>query len=263
MKRHTLILRTLLVLSLLIHATAHTVPLPDSWDKKETLADARSSEHHQTDPLEPLNRGLFVLHRLLDGMFLKPLAELYTIAIPTPIRQGVGNVLGNLVAPLHALNFSLQGKGQKAGSQLFRFMVNSTIGLLGLFDVASHIGFSKEETTFGKTFASWGVPSGPYLIIPGYGPSDVRDAVGRVLQIVLDPFNRVVIHEGERSWMYWRMGVQTIHTRSQNIKSLEAIEHTSPDYYEGLREFYQEANRPKTPETKGHYSGPKPDDSWK
>lgn len=237
-------------------------PLPDSCDKQEILADSVSFRDGLKDPFEPFNRSVLYLNQLVDGLFLKPLSYVYKGVVPRPLRRGVGNVLSNVATPLSALNFAVQGEGKKAGVQLGRFLCNTVFGVLGIFDMASPMGLKKEETDFDKTLAKAGVPSGPYLMLPLLGPSTPRDALGRLAALVADPFNRLAIHEGHRSLIYTRTGIQMIHTRSQNIKLLETLEADPQHMYEDMRTIYSEMVKVKEGKTNPVYRGPKPTDSW-
>ena len=119
----------------------------------------------------------------LDRALLRPLAKGYEFVLPQFMRTGVGNFFDNLSTPLTAINNALQGKGGAAGSDVGRLLLNSTIGIGGLFDVATTAGLEKHDEDFGQTLAVWGVPSGPYLVFPFFGPSTVRDGL-------MTPFNR-------------------------------------------------------------------------
>ena len=133
---------------------------------------------HPDDPWENWNRGVFEVNETLDKYAAKPVAQAYRNVAPQVVDDAITNVFSNLGDPLNAVNALLQGKFTQALSDTGRFVVNSTVGLLGIFDVASHIGLDKHEEDFGQTLAVWGVDSGPYLYLPVLGPSTVRDASG-------------------------------------------------------------------------------------
>jgi phospholipid-binding lipoprotein MlaA len=130
------------------------------------------------DPMESLNRQVFAFNEGVDKVVMKPLAEAWVKVLPEPVRTCIGNAFGNLREPSNALNNLLQGKPEEAGSDVCRFAVNTTVGLLGCFDVATRWGFEKHQEDFGQTLGVWGAEPGPYLVVPVFGPSDVRDAIG-------------------------------------------------------------------------------------
>ncbi|MGF1483594.1 MAG: MlaA family lipoprotein [Opitutales bacterium] len=132
-----------------------------------------------TDPLEPLNRELYALNEWVDILVLRPATGLYRTLIPRFIRQRITNFSRNLQEPIISLNQLLQGKGMEAWNDFTRFFVNSTFGIGGLFDVASKLDYPEHEEDFGQTFAVWGVPSGPYIFLPIFGPATLRQVPDR------------------------------------------------------------------------------------
>jgi phospholipid-binding lipoprotein MlaA len=139
------------------------------------------------DPFESWNRAVFEFNERADRYVLKPVAQGYDAVTPEPVQQGVRNFFNNLGEPVTAINALLQGKPEKAARSLTRFVFNSTIGLYGLFDVAGGMGLEREDEDFGQTLAMWGVGSGPYLVLPILGPSDVRGLSGRIIDRPLNP----------------------------------------------------------------------------
>lgn len=136
---------------------------------------------HPQDPLEPLNRGVSEFNEGLDKAVLKPVATAYRDVTPDIVRTGVGNFFGNLQDAWSALNALLQARPQEAVENFMRFNVNTFFGLAGLLDIASEMGIERTTLDFGQTLGRWGVPSGPYLVLPLFGPSSVRDAAGRIV----------------------------------------------------------------------------------
>jgi len=130
------------------------------------------------DPLEPLNRGVYAFNDVVDEFFMRPVAVAYDKYMPDVLQLIARNFLSNLYDPYIGLNNLLQGKPKEAISDIGRFLVNSTIGFLGFGDPASDIGMQKHREDFGQTLGVWGVPTGPYLVLPIFGPSDVRDGIG-------------------------------------------------------------------------------------
>jgi len=130
----------------------------------------------QVDPLQPLNRQMLRLNIFVDDLLLRPAARVYDRVVPELFQRVIENMLGNLQDPWIAFNSLLQGKPGQATSDLGRFVFNSTLGFFGVVDLASEMGLPKHREDFGQTLATWGVPAGPYLMLPGLGPSSLRDA---------------------------------------------------------------------------------------
>jgi len=134
-----------------------------------------------------MNRDLYAVHETLDRNFLEPVARGYRFITPAPVRAGVRNFLRNLRGPVIFANDMLQGEFDRAGVTAVRFGVNTTIGLVGLFDPATGMGLERHDEDFGQTLAVWGVDSGPYIFVPLMGPSTVRDSFGRIVDVAFDP----------------------------------------------------------------------------
>lgn len=143
------------------------------------------------DPLEPVNRKVFRFNDALDRWILRPVAKGYDRFVPSPVKRGVHNVLENLGTPGTALNQFLQGKPGQGLSDTTRFLVNSTFGVLGLFDVATKGGLAKHNEDFGQTFAVWGIGSGPFVMLPARGPSTTTDTVGMVFDFFTNPVSMI------------------------------------------------------------------------
>ena len=141
----------------------------------------------ETDPWEPLNRGIYAFNDVPDRYLLKPIARGYRAVLPNFMRRGVGNFFDNLATPRSMVNNFLQGKPSRGMDDLGRFLMNSTVGIAGLFDVASASGIDIYDEDFGQTFAVWGVPDGPFVMIPLLGPSTLRDAVAYPLDWISNP----------------------------------------------------------------------------
>lgn len=188
------------------------------------------------DPLEGYNRAMFGINGVIDGVLLKPAAELYVLAPPAPVRRGVSNLLDNLGEPLAAANNLLQGKATRAGTSLGRFAVNSTLGLGGVFDVAEGWGWERAPEDFGQTLASWGVGEGPYLMLPLLGPSNPRDALGFAVDWVADPPGRVL---GDTPVLA-RAALGGMARRADYLDTFEVLQETSVDFYAAMRGFYRQ-----------------------
>jgi len=195
------------------------------------------------DPLEDTNRAIFDFNQMVDRHVLVPVAEAYRTVLPEPVRDSLRDFLRNLRAPLIFANNALQGDFEHAGQTFARFTLNSTLGVGGLIDVAGRWGqLPYHEQDLGVTFGVWGIPEGPYLVIPVLGPSDPRDLVGQTAEGFGDPFNKLVT--GNPYTLYWipfvRGGVSGIDQRSRYIETLSDIERTSLDYYATIRSLYRQ-----------------------
>ncbi len=140
------------------------------------------SRQISADPLEGFNRTMYGFNKTADRYVLKPVAQSYNYVLPKPARNSVGNFFDNLAEPLNIVNNALQGKGYRALDSTYRLIINSTVGVLGLFDVASHFNIDEAQEDLGQTFAAWGVKPGPYIMLPILGPTNLRDGLGRLGQ---------------------------------------------------------------------------------
>ena len=171
-------------------------------DKIKTNSDDFETSNFEDeiyDPLESVNRVIFNFNNVADKLILEPVAKGYR-KLPSPIQTGLGNFLNNLKMPLVVVNQLLQGQGGNAAETTGRFFINSTAGLLGLIDVAEKVGLEQKQEDFGQTLATWGVGDGFYIVLPIFGPSNLRDASGMFLTSVTDPINAYAVTEGE-SWI--------------------------------------------------------------
>jgi phospholipid-binding lipoprotein MlaA len=192
------------------------------------------------DPWEGMNRGTFVFNQLFDKYVLSPLAKGYRFVFPGEIRTGVRNFFSNLKEPWTTINSALQGDLKNTGNSLVRFCLNTTVGLLGIFDVASSVGFEKQKEDFGQTLAVYGVNTGPYLVLPFLGPSTVRDAVGKVAGVVGDPVTLALNREGKDDWLWIGTIAKGIDFREQNLEKIDNLQATSVDFYATVRSLYLE-----------------------
>ena len=187
-----------------------------------------------SDPLEPFNRAMYTFNDVFDRALLKPLATGYRYVIPSPVRRGVGNFFNNLRAPTTFINDLLQGKPSRARQTLDRFLLNSSIGLFGLIDIATPLGKPPHEEDYGQTLAVWGVPSGPYLVLPFLGPSTVRDSIGKIPEFyIADP----LWDPGNLTVTVTRFGLRLIDLRSK-LLGIDRILQMQVDPYLFLRETY-------------------------
>ena len=199
-----------------------------------TAADGSKPERSPADPWEPLNRSIRMFNGGLDAVTLKPLAKGYQIVVPSVIRSGITNFSRNLRSPLHIINHFLQGKIGSGFKQTGRFVMNSTIGIGGLIDVATDAGIDVEIEDFGQTLAVWGVPSGPFVIVPFLGSSTLRDATMLPLNFLADP----LLHYNNSSVRDKVYLVRAIDLRARLLSLEELLLKDAYDPYITLREAY-------------------------
>ena len=191
------------------------------------------------DPFESVNRSIYQFNFTLDRWILKPVASFYRDYLPRPVRSGIGNFFSNLWEPNTMVNSLLQGKPYKAANSTARFILNSTVGLLGVFDVATPLGVAEEDEDFGQTLAVWGVGDGPYIMLPFLGPSNLRDTGGLVLQYALTDLVPPIFENPEQ---LFAAGVRIVDDRVDLLGADETLQ-LQVDPYLFLRESYRQASR--------------------
>jgi phospholipid-binding lipoprotein MlaA len=196
------------------------------------LLAAAAEQDTNPDPWESVNRKIFAFNDFTDRYFLKPVAKGYDKVTPQFLEDGVHNMFSNLGEVGDILNSLLQGKFKNSASAGGRLVLNSTVGLLGFFDVASKVGLASHEEDFGQTLAHWGVKSGPYVVLPFLGPRTVRDSFGNIADVYIDPLPHVVQYVPTRNQLY---GLRIVDTRAQLLKAEELI---SGDRYIFMRDAY-------------------------
>lgn len=201
-------------------------------------ASTSATDRVEHDPWEALNRPIYNVTETADKLTLKPIAKGYRKVIPSPIRQGVTNFSRNLLAPVSSVNNFLQGKPDRGVTEFGRFLINSTIGIGGIFDIATAQGLEPSFEDFGQTAAVWGVPDGPYVIIPFLGPQTLRDAILLPLTIFSDPLYHYDV-SSVRDRIYF---LRLINLRA-NVLPLEDLMQDSKDRYVTLRESYLQNRR--------------------
>lgn len=194
---------------------------------------AASETRVEYDPWEPANRGVYRFNDTLDRAILKPVARGYKFVVPTFVRKGVTNFSFNLRTPSSAINNFLQGKPKRGFDDLARFLFNSTMGIGGLIDVASAGGLEQYNEDFGQTFAVWGMPEGPYMVLPLLGPSTLRDAVAAPFNFLADP----LLHYDNSSVRDKLYVLRAINLRSRLLAAEKLLE-DSKDRYITIRESY-------------------------
>ena len=209
---------------------------PPPADDPDAVADFEQTN----DPLEPTNRVFYAINNGLDTVILKPAAEAYRYVVPGPVRNGVHNVLANLNTPVQLSNDMLEGKPRRAGDTTMRFLINTTVGVLGVFDVASDWGYPSHDSDFGMTLANWGVPEGPFLFLPVLGPSDPRDAVGFGVDVLQDPFTWVGQGAAVTAAGWTRYALGALDARERVLDAIDQIKKTALDPYATFRSLYRQ-----------------------
>lgn len=206
----------------------------DAWSESES-GDFGAVED-DNDPLEVPNRMFFAFNEALDFMIIRPIAVTYRYVVPVGVRDTVRNFLRNLRTPVTLANDLLQGDLERAEITFTRFFINSTIGMLGLFDIASDSGFAYHDEDFGQTMGTYGAGEGFYLVLPLLGPSSLRDGTGRIVDIFLDPLTYIAPQE----FNLGRAATTGVDARSRSIDELDQLKADSLDFYARIRSLYRQ-----------------------
>lgn len=199
------------------------------------MSASADENYDNGDPIEGINRGIFRFNEVLDGVIIKPMAHIYRGVFPQEAQKGIKNALTNLNAPVVFVNSVLQADATNAERTFGRFVVNSTVGIVGLFDVASSIGIPKEhKKDFGQTLGVYGVGPGPYVMLPILGPSSLRDSLGLVADVADDPFTYIFTTTETVA----RDVTRTVVTRADYIPFTDRVYNTSLDPYATFRSIY-------------------------
>lgn len=193
----------------------------------------------RVDPFEPFNRAMYEVHEVIDPNITRPLAQAYVDLVPKPIRAVVSNVFNNIDDLFSAVNGLLQGKPDKAGHDLGRVILNTGFGFGGIFDLASEMGIERGNEDFGQTFAVWGFDHGPYLFIPVFGPTSVRDGTGVLLRIAAGPVG-FIPDVPLRNSLY---GVGAVDVRAQALGASAIVDTAALDRYLFIRNAYLQRRR--------------------
>lgn len=232
-KRPVFIQLSAMLLAGAILAGCASVP---SANDPEALAEYQEVN----DPIEPLNRAVFEFNRGLDTMLLRPAATFYKAMMPPPIQNLVHNFLNNLKTPVILLNDLLQGETARAGDTAARFAINTTVGVLGLGDPATDMGYARHGEDFGQTLGVWGSGEGPYLVLPVLGPSNPRDVVGKVVDVLTDPIWHYAQNTDREYIPNERFVAEGINFRARNLEDIDDLQRTSLDYYAAVRNLYRQ-----------------------
>lgn len=212
------------------------------------------------DPIEPVNRAIFGFNNVVDMVLIEPTAKVYRFVLPEFARNSVQSFFRNLKSPVILANNLLQGDMGDAGVTSARFVINSTVGIGGLMDVAATQGLKYESEDFGQTLAAWGVGDGMYLVLPIMGPSTLRDTTGMVADGFADPVNLWAMNT-DREWIiYTRAGLEGIDARSRSIDAIADMRRNSLDFYAAARSAYIQKRdsliRDEDPENGYYYASP-------
>ncbi|MCX7169686.1 MAG: VacJ family lipoprotein [Proteobacteria bacterium] len=193
------------------------------------------------DPLEGYNRAMFAFNDGLDRAIVKPIAQGYVDVVPAPVRTGVANFYGNIADVFIAANNLLQGKLPEAVGDVGRVAINSTVGLLGVLDIASDLGLEKHDEDFGQTFGRWGVGAGPYVMLPIMGPRTLRDAFAQILDTRADPVAQLEDVPTRNSLLV----VRGISDRADYLAADKIVQEAALDRYAYIRDAYLQRRRSK------------------
>ncbi|WP_369824720.1 VacJ family lipoprotein [Acetobacter sp. DsW_059] len=207
-----------------------------------TDPDALADYKQANDPYEPMNRKIFTVTMKVDKWVLHPVAKAYVWSVPHPVRNAIGNMITTMNEPSVFFNDVGAGKPRLAGDAFVRWCINMSAGLGGLIDVAKMAGYPHHNNDAGITMANWGIASGPYLFLP-MGPSSFRDGIGYGIDQGLSPWNYVPRGYGLVSfnWAYNMMGI--VHSRSEHLDDLDALQRDALDPYATIRSAYQQQRK--------------------
>ena len=209
-------------------------PPPAAMEGEE--ADVMIAES-VSDPLEPINRLMFGINEIVDFVVLRPVNIVYRTVVPKPLRTGVANVVSNISSPVVFANDVLQGEGERAGNTLKRFVINSTVGIGGLIDVAGRNGIPGHSEDFGQTLGTWGVGSGPYLVLPLLGPTTLRDTVAMPVDSAMDPLTWILMDE-KTAVRLAPLGTKVLVYHDAVMDDVDNMRRNSADFYATIRDVY-------------------------
>jgi phospholipid-binding lipoprotein MlaA len=192
----------------------------------------------ENDPFESFNRQIYSFNEGADEYVIGPIAHAYRDVFPEPVRESIRNFLLNLKTPMSAINATLQGEFERGITAVGRFTINTTVGILGLFDVANYIGLDPVDEDLGQTLGSWGIESGPYLILPILGPTSTRDLGGKVGDWLIDPVGLYLIREDYESFLLATKVAKALDTRVELDGVIEGTRENSLDPYAIMRTMY-------------------------
>jgi len=195
------------------------------------------------DPLEPLNRTIFDVNDFLDKLLIRPLAELYRNLVPPPVRDRITGIVSNMKEPVIFANDLMEGRLTSATTTFERFGINTFLGGAGMWDVALDWGMQQQTGDFGMTLATWGIKEGPYLVLPLFGPSNFRDAIGLGVDSVMSPFQYLAYSGGNGTGNRFEISsfaADGLTRREQSIEAIDALRSGSLDFYAQMRSVYRQ-----------------------
>ena len=198
------------------------------------LAGCAATAPSRDDPFESVNRASYRVHQVVDGQIIKPVIQAYVDYTPRLVQQGIRNFFGNIDDLFSFINDVLQGKPDKAGHDLGRVITNTGFGLLGVIDIASDAGIPKGGEDFGQTFGVWGFPQGPYIFVPVFGPTTVRDGTGWIIRAYTSPVS--YIDEISTRNILWALGL--IDLRASALQAESLVTQAAIDPYTFIRRSY-------------------------
>jgi phospholipid-binding lipoprotein MlaA len=222
-----------LFLAIALSGCAHAPPKTD--------AAAYEAYQAQNDPIEPTNRFFYAVNDRIDRYAFKPVAQGYVAITTQGIRNHVGYFVGNIGEPARMVNFMFEGKSRDAGTSLVRFVLNSTIGIGGIFDPAAALGYKELDTDFGLTLAIWGVPAGPYVYLPVFGPSGARDMLNIPIEFYATPMALAPESTALNDFGWAQSGLHLINTRAEYLQPIDQIRATALDPYATFRSLYRQS----------------------
>lgn len=231
--------RRLLLLLALLSLPAFMAGCAEVPKSPQAQAEAREVN----DPLEPFNRVVFDVNDFLDRLLIKPVTEAYRFVVPDYVRTRIANILSNMGEPVTFANNLLQGETTSAGITAQRFAVNTTVGVGGIFEVAEDWDLRKQHGDFGQTLHTWGVTSGPYLVLPLFGPSNFRDAVGLGVDMAASPWQYVAAtgdSTTEDTFLITSYTAEGLTRREATLDSYDALKAGALDFYAEMRSVYRQ-----------------------
>ena len=202
---------------------------------------ARAAYDQANDPLEPFNRTMFAFNMEVDRIVLEPAARGYRAAVPAGGRRAVTNFLRNLKSPVTLVNDLLQGNVHRAAQTSWDFVMNSTVGILGLFDLTDDTDWENHEEDLGQTLAVWGVGAGPYLVLPFFSPSNMRDTAGLFGDHTLNAFEHVIGPLDDTRFFAGRTVAGAVESRERTLEEFNDLRRTSLDFYATARSLYRQS----------------------
>jgi phospholipid-binding lipoprotein MlaA len=194
------------------------------------------------DPYEKFNRKMYKFNKVVDKYIIKPPAATYGAVLPNPAKRGVNSFINNLKEPLNLFYGIIEFESDKAFNSFFRFFINTTFGILGIFDVAEQAGLKKDNSSFGGVLKHYGVKRGPYIILPILGPSNIRDGFGTIVDIGVNPLNFLKF-KNDKKFLKVYYGTSLIVEREKFIGLDKTLSEVSIDEYAALRSFYYQKNK--------------------